>query len=201
LVFFKEIFIKSLYILQGGEISIMPEVQVENIVISCPIAQRLDLVTLASALAHASYKPEEMPVVMVKVDKPRSAVFLFASGLMMVTGVTSLAMAEEVVSLMIQRLSLLGVPRLEDPELCLEHAVASLDFGSPLLLEEARKTLETVSVEQGFPGLMVKSADPNTVIVLFDSGKMVADGPSVDAVTEALMKVSSDLKSGIQNGS
>ena len=44
---------------------------------------------------------------------------------------------------------------------------------------------------------IVRSGDPNTVIVLFDSGKMVADGPSVDAVTEALTALSAQLKSGI----
>ncbi len=177
----------------------MPEVQVENIVISCPIAQHLDLATLASALTHATYKPEETPVLMVQVPQPRAAVFLFDSGEMKVTGVTSLSEAEEVVSLMDQRLSLLGVSKNKRAMLTVEHAVASLHLGMPLPLDELRKTLQVVPAEQpDFPGLMVKTEDPNTVILLFDSGKMVADGPSVEAVTDALTVLSSRLASGMK---
>lgn len=178
----------------------MPEVQVENIVISCPVAQHLDLVSLASALTHATYKPEETPVLMVQVPQPRAAVFLFDTGQMKVTGVTSLSEAEEVASLMDQRLSLLGVPTQDHHRvLTVDNVVASLNHGSALPLEELRKTLEVVPVEQpGFPGLMVKTGDPNTVILLFDSGKMVADGPSVEAVTDALTELSSRLASGMK---
>jgi TATA-box binding protein (TBP) (component of TFIID and TFIIIB) len=52
--------------------------------------------------------------------------------------------------------------------------------------------------QSGFPGVMVKAEDPNTVILLFDSGKMVADGPSIEAVTDALTKLSSRLASGMK---
>jgi len=176
----------------------MPEVQLENIVISCPIAETLDLAALAAALAHASYKPEETPVLMVPVSRPRAAVFLTASGEMTVTGVTSIAEAEEVVGMMSQRLGLLGIPTVPHPALTVLNVVASMNHGAPLDLKSVRKTLDVIPSDQReFPGVMVRSDDPNTVILLFDSGKMVADGPSVDAVSAALTRFASQLASGM----
>lgn len=177
----------------------MPEVQVENIVISCPIAQTLDLAALASALAHARYKPEESPALMLPVSRPRAAVFLTAAGEMTVTGVTSLAEGEEVVGMMRERLGLLGVSTVPHPEVTVRNVVASLEYGAPLPLRSVGSSLDVIpSGQEGFPGLMVRSEDPNTVILLFDSGKMVADGPSVDAVSAALTRVASQLASEVR---
>jgi transcription initiation factor TFIID TATA-box-binding protein len=178
----------------------MPEVQVENIVISCPIAQTLDLAVLASALSSATYKPEETPVLLVQISSPHAAVFLFSSGEMKVTGVTSVADAEEVVRLMAERLGLLGVRTRPKPVLTVENVVASLSHGSPVVLKDLEKAGSVVPVDQpGFPGVLARIEDPNTVILLFDSGKMVADGPSVDVVTAALTRFEEQLVSGMRS--
>jgi TATA-box binding protein (TBP) (component of TFIID and TFIIIB) len=177
----------------------MPEVQVENIVISCPIAQTLDLAVLASAMAQAIYNPEETPVLLVQIPRPHAAVFLFASGEMKVTGVTSIADAEEVVRLMAERLGLLGVRTRPRPALTVENVVASLSHGAPLALGDLEKSVDVVPVDQpGFPGVLARNDDQNTVILLFDSGKMVADGPSVDVVKAALTRLEGQLVSGMK---
>jgi TATA-box binding protein (TBP) (component of TFIID and TFIIIB) len=177
----------------------MPEVQVENIVISCPIAQMLDLAVLASALMNATYNPDETPVLMVQIPQPHAAVFLFSSGEMKVTGVTSLADAEEVVRLMVERLGLLGVRTKSKQVLSVENVVASLSHGGPLMLDDLMKSMDYVPVGQpGFPGVMARSEDPGTTVFLFDSGKIVADGPSVDVVTAALTRVEEQLVSGMK---
>lgn len=178
----------------------MPEVQVENVVISCPIAQSLDLAALSSALTHATYAPEEAPVLLVEIPRPHAAVFLFSSGLMKVTGVTSLTEGEDVVRLMVERLGMLGVKTEPDPVLTVENVVASLAHGSPLVLGEVEKRIDTVPVDQpGFPGVMARMEDPQTVVVVFDSGKMVADGPSLDVVTSALTRLEAALVSGMKS--
>ena len=59
-----EIFIKTLYILQGGKASnIMADIKVENVVASTKIVEGLDIKQLAERIPDSKYKPKQPPKV------------------------------------------------------------------------------------------------------------------------------------------
>ena len=46
-----------------------------------------------------------------------------------------------------------------------------------------------------FPGLIYKSDDPNTVILLFDSGKIVCSGTESEEISTAIDRMTNELSS------
>jgi len=174
----------------------MVEVQVENIVVSFTISSSLDLPKLAEILPDATYDPDEVPAIVLHFSKPRSMATLFSTGDVVVTGPRSMDEVHDVVKMVTDRLDVVGVQLDETPELKVMNVTVSTDLHQSLKLRRLAKSLQTVEYNRKvFPGLVYKGDDPNTVILLFDSGKIVCNGIRLEDVTVALDKMLEKLSS------
>ena len=76
---------------------------------------------------------------------------------------------------------------IESPDISVQNVTVSTDLHQELKLRSLAKSLQIPEyAPRVFPGLVYKGDDPNTVILLFDSGKMVCNGKSLEDVTVAL---------------
>jgi transcription initiation factor TFIID TATA-box-binding protein len=174
----------------------MVEVSVENIVVSFTISSSLDLSELAEILPDATYNPDEIPAVVLKFSKPHSMATLFSTGNVVVTGPKSMDEVHEVVKMVTDRLNVVGVMLEKTPEIKVMNMTVSTDLHQSLKLRRLMKSLQTVEYNRKvFPGLIYKGDDPNTVILLFDSGKIVCNGIRLEDITIALDKMLEKLSS------
>jgi transcription initiation factor TFIID TATA-box-binding protein len=174
----------------------MVEAQVENIVVSFTISSSLDLPKLAEILPDATYNPDEVPAIVLQFSKPRSMATLFSTGNVVVTGPRSMDEVHDVVKMVTDRLDVVGVQVDETPEIKVMNVTVSTDLQQSLKLRRLAKSLQTAEYSpKVFPGLVYKGDDPNTVILLFDSGKIVCNGIRLEDVTVALDKMLEKLLS------
>lgn len=174
----------------------MAEVKVENIVASFTISESLDLSKLAEILPDTTYKPEEVPVIILKLSKPHSMVTLFSNGNVVVTGPKSMDEVYDVVKMVKDRLDVVGVQINKTQEITVQNISVSTDLKQALNLRRLAKSLEIAEyTPKEFPGLVYKGDDPNTVILLFSSGKIVCNGINLENVTVALDNILEKLLS------
>jgi transcription initiation factor TFIID TATA-box-binding protein len=174
----------------------MVEVKVENIVVSFTVSSSLDLPKLAEILPDATYNPDEVPVIIIKFSKPRSMASLFSNGNIMMTGPRSMDEVHDVIKMVTDRLDVVGVQIDKTPEITVQNISVSTDLKQSLNLRHLAKSLETVEyTPRVFPGLVYKGDDPNTVILLFGSGKIICNGNNLEEVTVALDKILEKLLS------
>jgi len=105
----------------------------------------------------------------------------------MVTGVRSMGEFDEVMKMIDSRLSVVGVPCQKCPQVTIKNMVASMALNTRLNLRTIMKAFPNTEYDpNNFPGLVYKTDDPNTVILVFDSGKVVCNGTTSEAVLTAL---------------
>ena len=174
----------------------MAEVQVENIVFSFSVSCSLDLPKLAEILPDAQYNSEEVPAVVLQFPHPRSMATLSSNGTVVVTGPKSIDEAHDVVQMVLDRLNVVGIEVQETSEISIQNVTVSTDLHQKLKLRSLAKSLQINDFDlRDFPGLVYKGKDPNTVILLFDSGKIVCNGARLEDVTVALEKMLEKLLS------
>ena len=174
----------------------MVKAQVENIVISFTISSSLDLPKLAKILPDATYNPDEIPAIVLQFSKPHSMATLFATGKVVVTGLRSMDEAHDVVKMITDRLYVFGVQFDKTSEITIQNVTVSTDLQQSLNLRRLANSLQSVEyTPKVFPGLVYKENDPNTVILLFDSGKIVCNGTKLEEVNVALNKILDKLLS------
>jgi transcription initiation factor TFIID TATA-box-binding protein len=174
----------------------MNEVQVENIIVSFSVSCNLDLSQLAEDLPDAQYHPDDAPAVILQFSHPRSMAALSSTGTVMVTGPKNMEEAHNVVSMILDRLKIVGVEPRGTPEICVQNVTVSTDLHQELKLRSLAKSLQISDFSpRVFPGLVYTGEDPNTVILLFDSGKMVCNGKSLQEATVAVKNMVEKLVS------
>jgi len=174
----------------------MTQVQVENIIVSFSVASALDLPKLAEILPDARFDSCDAPALILQFPHPHSMAALMASGAVMVTGPKTMDEAQEVVKMVQERLNIAGVAIEWSPEVLVQNVTVSTDVHQEIKLRSLAKFLQVPEFSpRTFPGLVYKEEDPNTVILLFDSGKMVCNGKSVEEATVALKKMLEKLVS------
>ncbi|DAC72186.1 MAG TPA: TATA-box-binding protein [Thermoplasmata archaeon] len=174
----------------------MAEVQVENIIVSFSVSSSLDLPKLAAILPDAQYNPDDVPALVMLFTNPRSMATLSSSGTVVVTGPKSMDEASDVVKMIVDRLKVVGVKMQETPEITVQNVTGSSDLHQKLKLRSLAKSLQIEDYNPKiFPGLVYKGDDPNTVILLFDSGKIVCNGMRLEDVTVAIDKMLEKLLS------
>jgi len=174
----------------------MTEAQVENIVVSCSVSSSLDLPQLSGIIPDAQYNPTEVPALILQFSAPRSMAVLSSTGTVIISGPRSMDQVEEVVNMVMDRLSVAGVELYDEPEIVMQNVTVSTDLCQNVKLRSLAKSLQNSEYQpRVFPGLVYKGDDPNTVILLFASGKMVCNSLSLDTATVALDKMREKLLS------
>jgi transcription initiation factor TFIID TATA-box-binding protein len=177
----------------------MIDINVENIVVSAQIAEKLDIKRLAEKIPGSKYNPGEFPGLILHFDEPKTAALIFSSGKVVCTGAKSLEQAKETVTKLIDEMKNQGVDTPDEIEVITQNIVASADFKKDLQLSSIAKGMLLDSVEyepEQFPGLIYKMSDIGTVILLFSSGKMVCTGAKkMDDVHRAIDMMKDKLSS------
>jgi transcription initiation factor TFIID TATA-box-binding protein len=159
----------------------MPEVKasvnIENVVASATLKQRVDLNAVVKGYPGVEYRPEQFPGLVFRLKRPKTATLIFNSGKMVCTGAKSEKEARRAVMKVIKELKKSGIIIISKPELKIQNIVASAGLGGTIDLEKSAYDLgRTMYEPEQFPGLIYRMDDPKVVILLFASGKLVCTG-------------------------
>ena len=90
----------------GIDITIKPEITVQNIVASADLSTILNLnaIAIGLGLENIEYEPEQFPGLVYRLDKPKVVVLLFGSGKLVVTGGKKPKDAEDAVERIVSEL-------------------------------------------------------------------------------------------------
>jgi transcription initiation factor TFIID TATA-box-binding protein len=110
----------------------------------------------------------------------------YVAGALAARGMT-MADVEEVVKMIRDRLLVIGIEPEEDTAVTVCNTTVSADAGRTLDLKALAKTLENTKYNpKQFPGLIYQTEHPKTVILLFDSGKIVCNGGTLEEIQQPL---------------
>lgn len=152
-------------------------VNIENVVASATLKQRVDLNAVVKGYPGVEYRPEQFPGLVFRLKRPKTATLIFNSGKMVCTGAKSEKEARRAVMRVIKELKKSGIIIISKPELKIQNIVASASLGGMIDLEKAAYSLgRTMYEPEQFPGLIYRMDDPKVVILLFASGKLVCTG-------------------------
>ena len=150
---------------------------IENVVASASINQRVDLIEITKKFKHVEYHPEQFPGLVFRLKIPKTATLIFSSGKMVCTGAKSEEQAKIAVHNVVKQLKAKKILIKNKPQIDIQNIVASATLGGKVHLETAARTLPKSMYEpEQFPGLIHRMAVPKTVILLFASGKLVCTG-------------------------
>ncbi|QIO24228.1 TATA-box-binding protein [Haloarcula sp. JP-L23] len=178
---------------------------IENVVASTSINQELDLEELSEDLEGVSYDPDQFHGLVYRTRNPKSATLIFRSGKIVCTGIESIDNVEKVVDFTFDLFSELGLDVPDEPEFTIQNIVTSGDLGQPLSLNTIAIGLGLENIEyepEQFPGLVYRLSEPEVVILLFGSGKLViVGGEQPEDAENAIETVQTQLVNlGLLNG-
>lgn len=168
-----------------------PIINIENVVASATLDQNLDLEAIIRLFPNVEYRPEQFPGLVYRLRKPKTATLIFGSGKMVCTGAKSEKEARKAVLRVIEDLRKNGIIGAGKLHIQIQNIVASAGLGGTIDLEKSTYMLERTMYEpEQFPGLIYRMDEPQVVMLLFASGKLVCTGAKKESdVTEAVYKL------------
>lgn len=154
-------------------------IEIENVVASTAIGQELDLERVTLDIEGADYDPDQFPGLVYRTQNPKTAALIFRSGKIVCTGAKSPEDVDKGLKIVFDKLRDLGIEVADNPEIKVQNIVASADLGHDLNLNAIAIGLGLENIEyepEQFPGLVYRLDDPEVVVLLFGSGKLVVTG-------------------------
>jgi len=99
--------------------------RVQNIVATASLGKPVSLTKLVRSQSNTEYNPEQFPGLVLRIEKPKSAVLVFSSGNLVCTGTKSIAQVREVINQVIKQLKKIGVKITDKPKITVQNIVAS----------------------------------------------------------------------------
>ena len=151
--------------------------KVQNIVATTSLGKEVSLTKLARSQSNTEYNPEQFPGLVLRIEKPKSAVLVFSSGNLVCTGTKSIAQVKDVIKAVIRQIGKIGIKITDKPKITVQNIVASGSIELNLNLNMLALQLENTEYEpEQFPGLVYKLVDPTATFLLFSNGKLVCTG-------------------------
>jgi TATA-box binding protein (TBP) (component of TFIID and TFIIIB) len=173
----------------------MTDIKIENVIGFTHIADSLNLGMLAKVITESSYKPEEIPALVIHFDKPKHVIFLFSNGKLYFTGPKNIEEAHEVVGKICKTLNKIGITTYEKPNIQIKNIITSTDINRDIDLQSISRSLKKAEYKpKRFPGLIYKSHDLHTVIFIFDNGKIVCNISNSASISAAIEIMTKELK-------
>jgi transcription initiation factor TFIID TATA-box-binding protein len=171
-------------------------INIENVVASATVNQKLDLNSIVRIFPGVEYRPEQFPGLVYRLKKPKTATLVFNSGKMVCTGAKSEKQARMAVTKVVDELKSGGIVILAKPEIEIQNIVSSAGLGGQIDLEKTTYSLKRTMYEpEQFPGLIYRMDDPKVVILIFASGKLVCTGAKKEAeVSRAIARLQETLE-------
>ncbi len=174
--------------------------KVQNIVATTSLGKPVSLTKLARTQTNTEYNPEQFPGLVLRVQKPKSAVLVFSSGNLVCTGTKSVAQVKEVIDAVIKQIAKIGVRITERPKITVQNIVASGSINLNLNLNLLALQLENTEYEpEQFPGLVYKLNEPTATFLLFSNGKLVCTGTkNKEQLDESMVKLNKNIRAAIK---
>lgn len=170
--------------------------RVENIVATTSLGKEVPLTKLARMQSNTEYNPEQFPGLVLRIEKPKSAVLVFSSGNLVCTGTKSVAQVKEVIDAVIRQIAKIGVRITDKPKITVQNIVASGSIDMSLNLNLLALQLENTEYEpEQFPGLVYKLVEPTATFLLFSNGKLVCTGTkNKDQLEDSMKQLNRNIK-------
>ena len=174
--------------------------KVQNIVATTSLGKEISLTKLARTQSNTEYNPEQFPGLVLRVEKPKSAVLVFSSGNLVCTGTKSVAQVKEVIQAVIKQIAKIGVRITETPKITVQNIVASGSIDLNLNLNVLALQLENTEYEpEQFPGLVYKLVDPPATFLLFSNGKLVCTGTkNKQQLEDSMVQLTRNIKTALK---
>ena len=172
-------------------------INIENVVATGTLDQRIDLLEIVRIFPHVEYRPEQFPGLVYRLKKPKTATLIFSSGKMVCTGARTGRQSKKAIMTVIGELKKNGIAIVGKPKIRVENIVASGGLGGYIDLEKCVYSLKKTMYEpEQFPGLIYRMEDPKVVMLLFSTSKLVCTGAKKEAdVKIAVKKLKEPLES------
>ena len=152
-------------------------INIQNVVASATLNQKVDLNAIAKSYPTAEYRPDQFPGLVFRLKRPKTATLIFSSGKMVCTGAKSGKESRRAIMKVVKELKKNGIIIISKPDLKVVNIVASASLGGKVDLEKAVTTLGKAMYEpEQFPGLIYRMDEPKVVILIFASGSLVCTG-------------------------
>jgi transcription initiation factor TFIID TATA-box-binding protein len=166
------------------------EFTVENVVATAilPIAEKIDLTSIAARFPVVEYNPERFPGLIMRIPDPKATILLFTTGKMVITGMREESEAAPVVKNVLHRLTECDI-QVGPPEITIQNVVASGDVKCSVDLNLAAVAMDHSMYEpEVFPGLIYRMQAPKAVFLVFSTGKIVCTGAKSKAAVAAAVE-------------
>ncbi len=175
--------------------------KVQNIVATTSLGKEISLTKLARTQSNTEYNPEQFPGLVLRVEKPKSAVLVFSSGNLVCTGTKSVAQVKEVIRVVIKQIAKIGVKITETPKITVQNIVASGSIDLNLNLNVLALQLENTEYEpEQFPGLVYKLVEPPATFLLFSNGKLVCTGTkNKQQLEDSMVQLTRNIKTALKD--
>jgi transcription initiation factor TFIID TATA-box-binding protein len=153
-------------------------INVENVVATTFLNQELNLKKIIKAFSQCKYDPTKFPGAVIRQENPRCVILIFKSGSIVCTGTKSIDNAELAIKRFVLKLEKISKSKsLLTSEIKIENMVASCNLQDKIHLEQAARKLPRSMYEpEQFPGIIHRHSHPNTVLLIFASGRLVCTG-------------------------
>lgn len=178
----------------------MIEVNIQNIVASAILAQKLDLPLIAQSIVGTEYEPEQFPGLIYRLKEPKTATLLFSSGKVNCTGAKSIKDVHESLNVISSELRKIGIEinSIDELGVIVQNIVATANLNGEMNLNQVAIGLGLENIEyepEQFPGLVYRIKKPKVAMLLFSSGKIVcAGGRSIEEISLAVENLENELR-------
>ena len=174
----------------------MSGLNVVNLVATTRLGESFDLDQVADDL-NIDFEPDQFPGMAYRITTPKVCVLLFRSGRAVATGAKSVADAESAFEQVHEALETNGFTPWAAYDVILSNVVVTHDVGRPLNLAHLTLSLPMARTEwepEQFPGLIFRLSSPQSVCLIFSSGKCVITGNrSLDDAQDAVNALEDEL--------
>lgn len=161
----------------------------QNVVASATLGVEIDLESVALDLNGADFDHEQFPGLIYRPEATEATCLVFRSGKLTCTGGRSVREVHETIQATMDAFRELGI-EVTEVDVTVQNIVLDADLGEALNLEAIAIGLGLEDVEyepEQFPGLIYRLDDPDVVVLLFGTGKLVITGTKTrDDAEEAL---------------
>lgn len=174
--------------------------RIQNIVATTSLEKEISLTKLTRTQPNTEYNPDTFPGLVLRVNKPKSAVLVFSSGNLVCTGTKSVSQVRDVVRQVIKQLRKIGVNVTIKPKITVQNIVASGAVNLTLNLNTLALELENTEYEpEQFPGLVYKLDNPTATFLLFSNGKLVCTGTKNKAqLDDSMVQLNKNIRAALK---
>ena len=179
------------------QIDISPKI--ENLVSTANLGCQLNLREIAMQAKNAEYNPKRFSAVIMKIKEPKTTALIFSTGKIVCLGAKSEFESKKSCRKFAKIIKSLGYP-VVFKDFKIQNVVGSADARFQISLTKLYihfvkninfkgKSFIAYEPEQ-FPGLIYRMVEPNIVIIIFFSGKLVlTGGKGIDDIYQGFKKI------------